>query len=216
MKVAQISIGVLILSWLLRSVAVGQVTITHPNAQTETIIITEPPIFKLETLFKTADVVAVVRIVSGDTENYKTTIYKAVVVQSFKGTADGNTLYFGPFIGYRLGREYVAFLCRTKDPAVPTTTPTAAYGPVKYLEVFDDGYSSMEASYECVFDEKNIDKECDDGVKVCTDYIVLPKGTPAFPSMDEIVPFGCRWVRRSKFMRMLEKLARPPEPQRMP
>ena len=151
-------------------------------------------------------VAAVVRIVSGDTENYKTAIYKATVLSSFKGTADGQTIYFGPFIGNRLGEEYVVFLRAAKEPAVPTTAPTAAYGNVRYFEVFDEGYTAMETSFECVFDGKDA-QQCDDGVRVCTDYIVLPKGAPVSPSMDEVVSFGCRWVRKSKFIALLSDLA---------
>jgi hypothetical protein len=62
----------------------------------------------------------------------------------------------------------------------------------------------MEGSYRCVFDGREINNECDYGIKVCTDYIVLPKGTPVFPPLEvDDVPFGCRWVRKSKFLSLL-------------
>jgi hypothetical protein len=157
-----------------------------------------------------ADVVAVVRIVSGDTENYKTAVYKAVVVTGFKETAKGQTLYFGPFIGQELGWEYVVFLRNGKEAAVPTTSPTAGHGAVKYLEVFNEGYSQMESSYACVFDGSVSNQSCDYGVRVCTDYIVLPRVVRAFPREKNDPPFGCRWVRKSKFISILDELAKEP------
>ena len=157
--------------------------------------------------FKIADVVAVVRIVSGDTENYKTAVYKAVVVTGLKGTAKGQTLYFGPFIGQKLGWEYILFLRKGKEAATPTTSPTAGFGTVKYLEVFNEGYSQMESSYSCVFDERDQAQSCDYAIRVCTDYVTLPKLLRAFPPERNDPPFGCRWVRKSKFISILDELA---------
>ncbi len=67
----------------------------------------------------------------------------------------------------------------------------------------------MEISYECVFDGKDIAQRCDYGVRVCTDYIKLPKSMPTFPPMTEETPFGCRWVRKSVFLSLLDTLANP-------
>jgi hypothetical protein len=208
MKIASISVVLFILGVQAAQISFGQSITAKTAPPTDSITITEPGIIPLGQVFKTADVVAVVRVVSGDTENYKTAVYKAVVVASFKGATTGQTLYYGPFIGQRLGWEYIVFLRNKNAVAVPTTAPTSAYGTVKYLEVFNQGYTEMETSYECVFDGKD-SEQCDYGVKVCTDYIVLPKNTPVFPSMDEVVPFGCRWVRRSKFTSLLDELAEP-------
>lgn len=55
------------------------------TAQQQTVTLTEPSPVKIQELFKQADLVAVVRILSGDTEQYPTAVYKAKVVQSFKG-----------------------------------------------------------------------------------------------------------------------------------
>jgi hypothetical protein len=216
MKNAPILAGLLLLGALATQAAHGQTVTVRADPQTETVTITEPGRIQLAQLFKMSDVVAVVRIVSGDTENYKTAIYKATVLTSFKGTADGQTIYFGPFIGNRLGEEYVVFMLNAKEPAVPTTAPTAAYGTVKHYEVFNQGLSEMETSYECVFDGKDIAQQCDDGVRVCTDYIVLPKGTPVSPSMDEVVSMGFRWVRKSRFISLLREQAEQPEILLMP
>jgi hypothetical protein len=176
----------------------AQNTITMTN--------TEPGNIKLESLFQMADTVALVKVVSGDTENYPKTVYKGQVVTSFKGAVDGATIYFGPYVGIKLGWEYVLFLRNAAKPLTPNSTSSANYGAVQYSEIFNEGYSSMESSYQCVFDGKEIHQQCDDGVRVCTDYITLPKSLPVFPPMTEDMPFGCRWVRRNAFLSELDSL----------
>jgi hypothetical protein len=178
-------------------------------AQSQVVTITEPGVYKISELFKSADVVALVKIVSGDTESYDHTVYKGEVIQSFKGMRRGATVYFGPFVGEKLGWEYVLFLRNLTKPISPKRTPTASYGTVPYSEVFDKGYSSMVTSYACVFDGKEIAQKCDYGVRVCTDYIKLPKSLPAFPPEDNDPPFGCRWVRKAVFISLLDSLANP-------
>src|ERR1700680_3849084 len=179
------------------------------SAQSQSVTITEPGVYKIIDLFKAADVVAVVKIVSGDTESYDHTVYKGEVIQSFKGMSRGAAVYFGPFVGEKLGWEYVLFLRNATKPITPKTTATASYGTVPYSEVFNEGYSSMETSYACVFDGKETAQKCDYGVRVCTDYIKLPESMPAFPPEDNDPPFGCRWVRKAVFMSMLDTLANP-------
>lgn len=174
--------------------------------QSKKITITEPGVINVASLFKQADTVALVRVVSGDAENYSVAIYKGEVIKSFKGAAAGKFLFFGPFIGERLGWEYVLFLRDVNKPISPKTTSSANYGTVHYAEVFNQGYSSMMSSYECVFDGKDTAEKCDYGVRVCTDYIVLPKSMHTFPPMTKDAPFGCRWVRKQAFISLLETL----------
>jgi len=175
-------------------------------AQSEVTTITEPGTYEIDGLFKRADVVALVKIVSGDTEGYDRAIYKGQVVQSFTGTRPGASVYFGPFIGEKLGGEYFLFLRNAKDPITPKAGATMTYGKIPHSEIFDEGYSSMETSYECVFDGKQIAQQCDYGVRVCTDYIKLPKSMPAFPPESDDPPFGCRWVRKALFISLLDTL----------
>ena len=115
-------------------------------------------------------------------------------MKTFKGATVGQTIYFGPYVGTRLGWEYVLFLRNAAKPLAPNPTSSVNYGTVYYSEVFNEGYSSMETSYECVFDGKDIAQKCGDGVRVCTDYIKLPKSLHASPPMTEDTAFGCRWV----------------------
>jgi hypothetical protein len=170
------------------------------------ISITEPGRYELAELFRKADTVAVVKVLSGDTENYDRAVYKGQVVKSFKGAEVGETVYFGPYIGERLGYEYFLFLRNASNPLAPKKTSEGGYGTIHYFAIFDEGYSSMETSYECVFDGKEITKRCDYGVRVCTDYIVIPKSTPSLPPASEETPFGCRWVRKEVFISLLEKM----------
>ncbi len=209
MKVALIFLApALFATFALEIISAQSVTAKLENP-TESVTITEPAKMTLEQVFKLSDVVALVRIVSGDADNYKIAIYKAVVVKGFKGTEEGKTIYFGQYSGVRLGDEYVLFLRNAKEPAIPTRSPTAAYGTVKYLDVFNQGYTAMESSYSCVFDGKVPNQSCDYGVRVCTDYIVLPKPVHAFPPEKDDPPFGCRWVRKSKFISLLDEFAEP-------
>lgn len=167
---------------------------------------TEPGVIRLVNLFEKADTVALVKVSSGDTENYATPVYKAEVIKSFKGMAAGETVFFGPYVGVRLGWEYILFLRRAAKPIKPKTTSNRNYGTISYFEVFNEGYTSMEISYKCIFDGKEIAEHCDDGVRVCTDYIVLPMSLRTFPPLTEETPFGCRWVRKNAFISELGNL----------
>ena len=155
--------------------------------------IAEPAAYDLDGLFKTADTVALVKVVSGDTDSYDVAIYKADVLRTFKGASAERTIYFGPYLGTRLGWDYIVFL-RTEPKLIsPKGRSTGGYGSIRYSEDFDQGYTSMETSYECVFNA-DANKACDYGVRVCTDYVKLPAAIPA-SSKDSDPPFGCRWQK---------------------
>ncbi len=97
------------------------------------------------------------------------------------------------------------FLIDGKKILTPKPGGGSSYGPVPYMELFNQGYSSMESSYECVFDGKESAQSCDYGVRVCTDYIKLPKTMPTFSPESE-PSFGCRWVRKAVFTSLLDAL----------
>jgi hypothetical protein len=85
-------------------------------------------------------------------------------------------------LGERLGWEYILFLLDVPKPITAKTTWSTGYGPIQYSEIFDEGYTSMQTSYECVFDEKDTTQKCDYGARVCTDYIKLPNRYQRFLS----------------------------------
>ena len=171
--------------------------------QSKEITIKEPEMIELSDLFKMADAVVLAKVISGDTENYSNAVYKGQVLKSFKGASAGDILFFGPYEGQRLGSEYILFLHNAAEPIAPKTGSHANYGTVRYSEVFNEGYSAMETSYGCMFDGKTIPEQCDNGVRVCTDYIVLPKSLRTFPPVMVDTPFGCRWVRKEAFISVL-------------
>ncbi len=193
---------------LLLTVIVGM-SFSQVNAaqNTEKVTLKEPGVYELGDLFNRADTVALVKIVAGDTEAYKVPIYKAEIVKSFKGAASGETIYFGPYVGERLGWEHVVFLRGVSEPITPESRSSAGFGTIHYSEIFNEGYASMEISYECVFDGKDIAQKCGYGVRVCTDYISLPKSIPVFPSSAKDAPFGCRWAKKTSFMSFLDALS---------
>ena len=177
-----------------------QATIRTPEGSQ----LSEPGLYQLADLFRHADRVALVKVISGTTEAYDIAIYKAQVVEGFKGLSAGEILYFGPYIATELGTEYILFLRDNPKAIEPRAKADGGYGTVHYSEVFDEGYSSMRTSYECVFGGSS--KECDYGVRVCTDYIKLPKSLPVSPYGGDDPPFGCRWVRKNSFISVLDEL----------
>jgi hypothetical protein len=181
------------------------VTAVDSEGKQTTVTIVEPGRVQLARLFDLAEAV-VVKVISGDTENYANAVYKAEVLRSFKGTGTGEVVYFGPYVGVRLGWEYVLFLRSIAKPLTPKDTSKLDYGTLQYFQVFNQGYSQMETSYRCGFDGKTIDEECDYGVRVCTNYVVLPKSIATFPPMVEETSAGCRWVRKEAFLSELARL----------
>jgi hypothetical protein len=177
-----------------------------------TVEISEPATVTITDLFKQADVVVVVEILSGDSENYETAVYKAKVLTTFKGAEVGQQLFFGPFIGYEVGGEYVAFLRRAKvGPKVQAHDgPTMTYGPLEAFHlIMYQGYSIMPLRYECAFDGKDPAQSCDYGVRVNTDQVKLPPTVRTFPrtSKDDFVDAN-RWVRKDVLLRLLATLKR--------
>jgi len=169
--------------------------------------ITEPAVYSVSDLFRHADKVAIVEVLSGDVEAYEIPMYKGRVVKPFKGVSADDIVYFGPFIGMQLGSEYALFLKDASQSLLPKRTG-GGYGAVKYSKVFDEGYSSMLTSYECVFTGEE-PQNCDYAVRISTDYIKVPQSLETTPPERTDTPFGCRWARRQHFISMLDEIAHP-------
>src|SRR5215467_9499730 len=189
------------------------VLVSNCRAQTHETTITEPAPVKVEELFKQADLVAVVRVVSGDAEHYPCAVYKAKVLQAFKGTDEGSTVYFGPFVGYGVGEELLVFLRHSQkgiEPNQNAADPSLNYGPISsfYLAMYQ-GYGTLHIEYECVFDGKEIAQQCDYGVRVNTHQVMLPKTIKTFPSSTKgAFSEETNWVRKSVFVVYLKAAAR--------
>jgi len=80
----------------LACVAVSACGIT---AQSKTTASLEPASLKSGDLVKQADLVASIRIVSGDTEHDPKAVYKGEILEAFNAAEKGAIIYFGPFTG---------------------------------------------------------------------------------------------------------------------
>ena len=112
----------------------------------------EPATLTIDEMFQRADVVAKVEITLGDAEHYRQALDKSTVIEGFKGTKAGESLYFGPFIGYRLGDEYLLFVSREKRtvgesvaPGQVNATGFDARAPV--FRITQEGYSALETAF---------------------------------------------------------------------
>jgi hypothetical protein len=188
----QTSIFTLLL--LLAGVCFGQ-------GKTETVTISDPAPVSLKALFEKADIVAFIKIHSGDAESYKQVLYKAEVLNAYKGIKEKEIIYFAPFIGYGVGEEYLVFLKKAEKRIGEIVDESVKPNPSPYdatqifYRIMYEGYSIMPISYECFFDGKDSDK-CDYGVKFNTYQVELPATLKTFPKdVGEFSP-DKRWVRR--------------------
>ena len=181
------------------------------EAQQQKVTISEPAPVKVEDLMKQADLVAIVHLLSGDTEHSPKAVYKAEVLQPFKGVEKGATIYLGPFIGYGLGEDLLVFLHHSEkgiEPNQPVANSGLSYGPISsFFLVMYEGYSALRIKYDCVFDGKEIAQQCDDGVRVNTYQVILPKSVKTYPSSNRgSFSEDTKWVRKTVFVTYLEKL----------
>ena len=161
----------------------------HPQAQLSN---REPATYTLADLFSHSDKVVLAKAIAGDATAYDIPLYKAQVVQAFKGATTGETIFFGRYAGVEIGSDYFLFLRNAPTPITPRSRTNAGFGPVTYSEVFDEGYSQMVTSYECIFPGTDPAQHCANAVRICADYILLPKSLSALPS-PSASPSGCRW-----------------------
>jgi len=186
---------------LVEMIAFAQVTVT----------ISEPAPLTLEKLFEQADVVAVLEVLSGDSENYAVAVYRARTVEPFKGTVKDQIIFFGPFIGYRVGYQYVAFLRRLETGMRPeqqaTENATLSFGEVTTpYGIMYDGYSIMPVEYVCKFHGDRSNEVCDDGVQINTYQVKLPASIKTFPRDDDDEPVSdTGWVRKDVLIRALNR-----------
>lgn len=177
------------------------------DAQSAPLTPRDSETYTISDLFSRADTVVLANVLAGDTKSYDIPLFKAQVIQAFKGASNGATIYFSPFAGMQVDMQYFLFLRNAPTAATPRPGPNHGFGIVPYLQVFDGGYTSMPTSYQCVFPE-DPKHHCDNVVKVCTDYITLPKSIQAVPSTGPASPSNCSWVKRDAFATLLGDLIR--------
>jgi hypothetical protein len=168
------------------------------------VTITEPGIYTLAQLYNAADIVAIVEVTAGDAENYTSAVYKGRVITAFKAVSEGQIIFFSPPGGV-LGSQHVVFLKKQKEPLAPNKGATA-FGIIPYAVDFDQGFTEMRTDYECVFHPtKPGDVGCDYAVRVCTDFIKIPKSIPISTYEDNDTS-GCRYIRKPIFLSLLDEL----------
>jgi hypothetical protein len=165
---------------------------------------------KISDLFAEADLVAIVRIVAGDSEHYLKTVYKAEVIAAFKGATSGETIFFGPYVSLGVGSEYLVFMVRTKSIAPIKNSEGVNYGAIPiYYQIMYEGYSVMPVGYECVFDGKETNERCDYSIQLNPSQIILPGSIRTFPRKpaDAITNYK-KWIRRNEMIALVEGLGR--------
>jgi len=198
---------------LLRLLGIVIVAISsHVNATTL-------PRIAIEQLFRDADVVVIAEITSGELigigEETCGAKYYARVEESFKGSSKGATIEFGNYYGYELGGRYVFFLVgagRRYEPLMSTNSndlKAKAEALARCRDKLDrntvmhSGNGALPIHWTSKF-------KYNDGVRVPTRYVVLPKDmetTPAIASEQEEFSETV-WVRLENMVRMLNGLGR--------
>jgi len=192
---------------LLTQASVLAVASQSPTKDAVTITITEPAQVSLAELVRQADVVALVSILAGDTERYHNVVYRASVLQAFKGTNKAAVIYFGPFVGYRIGSEYVVALKRADRPLSKLVKQSKglARSPfddaAMYLQIMYDGYSVMAVDYTCML------APCDYAVDVAYTQVRLPPGVNLTPNPGHNGTSAHGWVRKNDLLAALARLA---------
>jgi len=162
---------------------------------------------EVEKLYAEADVVALVKILSGDTESFEDTIYKASVLTAYKGKVQ-STLYFGPYISYGVGSEYLIFLKNSGKQlrSLATKNKTVAYPlDADYLRVMYGGYSILPVGFECGFGSINAPRNgCEDSIDART--VILPKEIESYSAQFEDKSEDRPFVRKTELLAYIEKL----------
>ena len=174
--------------------------------QAQTVVLTEPVIIRLENLFQMADTVALVKVLSGDTQNYPKVIYKAEVVKSFKERLLGKRFISGRAWELDWAGSIFSSFGMWQSPWRPTppqalttelsiipkcsTRVTVRWRPL--TNVYSMGRTllrSVATARESVRTTSSFQNRC----------------TPS-PPMTEDTPFGCRWVRKEALLSALDTL----------
>lgn len=177
---------------------------TNGSAMGDTI-----PRPEVDKLYAEADVVALVKVLSGDTESYEDTVYKASVLTNYKGNVQ-SILYFGPYTSYRVDSEYLIFLKLSGKQlkSIATKSKTVNYPEAaNYLRVMYGGYSILPVGFECGFGPISAPMSgCEESIDIRT--VVLPKELESYPAdfgnKTEDRPF----VRKAELFQYIEKLGK--------
>lgn len=178
---------------------------------------TLPPVDIAE-LFKTADLVALVQVTSGEMlgtgKDSCGAKYTALVQDDFKGATKGETIEFGNYYGYEIGSNYVVFLTKAGRRFEPMTSTNSMMmrdratfdqrcGPkINRNTVMHSGFGALRVLWTAEYQYK-------DAVRVPTRYVVLPSGTATAKAIlsEQEEYSGTVWVKLDDMKTLLRGMA---------
>ncbi len=155
----------------------------------------------LSDLFNRTSEVVLVKVIAGDSTTYDIPLYKAQVIQAFKGASNQDTIYFSAFAGVQIGSNYFLFLQNAPAPVAPKSKSAAGFGTVPYSQLADDALPSVS---QCIFPGTDPAQHCADAVQICTDHILLPQSLSLYRISGSTSQ--CPWFRQSDFVTALSNL----------
>lgn len=175
------------------------------------------PKIKMEVLFKMADVVALVEIKQGETIDYDGgscgAVYKASVIEGFKGVKKEQLIHFGPYHGYKIGYKYLLFLNnpgKVFEPISSTNYRSEAArqkhllkckNKLKGLRIMHSGKGAIKIDYTEKYKYK-------DAAIIPQRYVSFPITLPK-KTVDEVRCNKweeCYWVPVERLIKYLNKL----------
>jgi hypothetical protein len=163
----------------------------------------------VEELFKEADTVVIVEVVSGQMlENFCGAKYKARIVHNFKGI-DSEFLHFGHYPGYEIEGRYLLFLTNPDRwyTQLSTTNSTAEAAVEEFHKKCDEVLDINRVMHTGA-GALEITKSPNE-VVVHTEYIVFPESVPSrsaeFDKCGAVSKYV--WIREKLAIEYLESIA---------
>jgi hypothetical protein len=160
-------------------------------------------------LCQRADLVASVLILSSDAEHYPAGVYKAEVLRAVKGTERGSIIYFGPYLGYGLGEEFLLISHHYSKPFEmrQSTQPSGlSYGRIENLYyVSHGGEGALHVQCQAIGKEAKSKKRCVKAVRVNRRLVLLPDSLKTHRFARGGTEEEARWVRMDSLLEYLER-----------
>jgi hypothetical protein len=175
------------------------------------------PRLEVTELFAKADVVAIVQVVAGRTlgvgQESCGAIYTGQIERRFKGAAGVDTIEFGHFEGYEIGRRYLVFLTRpgeTFDP-LASTNSVSLEAEAKFRERCDSQHTAHRIMHsgECAIPILWAEAlEYKDALLVHDRHVAFPDSVPRTKANagERHELWDSIWIEESAAIRYLESL----------
>jgi len=175
---------------------------------------TTVPQIRITKLYQQADVVAIVRIESGETINGTNfpcgAKYQGKVINSLKNSKVNQLIEFGYYFGHGIGNEYIVFLNKKHNVYSPLASTNSGlmdsqaqfdrecYSKHPELVVMHSGFGMRELQYHG-------ESKSNYAFLIPTNYLSLPKDTEyTEPKKSECDTFDeCKWVDKEAMLILL-------------